>query len=183
MNREHLTPDRIRRLTPRAGVDQSYFWDTDAQRLAVRVTVGGSKSFIFESKLNGKTIRLTIGDALAWSLADARAEARRMQTLIDQSIDPRHARRDQIAAAAAKREEAQRFAAPALEAWQIYLAGARPDGVRAALLDHQTCRRWRDAKTEAADRATMAIRRKPASCCRCWRYLWNRSTPTTCAPG
>jgi integrase len=66
----------------------------------------------------------------------ARAEARRMQTLIDQSIDPRHARRDQIAAAAAKREEAQRFAAPALDAWQIYLAARAPRWSAGTLTDH-----------------------------------------------
>ena len=36
MNRERLTPDRIRRLKLPAEVAQDFTWDTDAPRLAVR---------------------------------------------------------------------------------------------------------------------------------------------------
>jgi hypothetical protein len=82
MNRERLTPDRIRRLTLPEGAGQFFLWDTDAPRLAVRVTAG-AKSFIFESKLNRQTIRVTIGDVRAWTLDAARDEARRLQVLID----------------------------------------------------------------------------------------------------
>ncbi len=104
MNRERLTPERIRRLTLPEGAGQSFLWDTDAPRLAVRVTAG-AKSFIFESKLNRQTIRVTIGDVRAWTLAAARDEARRLQTMIDQGIDPRQEKRDRIAEAEAKRAE------------------------------------------------------------------------------
>jgi hypothetical protein len=86
----------------------------------------GAKSFIFESKLNRQTVRVTIGDVRAWNLADARDEARRLQTLIDQGIDPRQEKRHRIAAAEAKREEEKRIAAPAMEAWQAYLAARAP---------------------------------------------------------
>ncbi|MBN8515921.1 MAG: hypothetical protein J0M14_16900, partial [Candidatus Accumulibacter sp.] len=48
MNRERLTPDRIRRLKLPAEAAQAFLWDTDAPRLAVRVTAG-SKAFIFEA--------------------------------------------------------------------------------------------------------------------------------------
>ena len=92
MNRERLTPDRVRRLSLPVGVDQDFLWDTDAPRLAVRVTAG-AKSFIFESKLNRQTVRMTIGDVRAWTLAAARDEARRLQTMIDQGIDPRQEKR------------------------------------------------------------------------------------------
>jgi integrase len=136
MNRERLTPDRIRRLTLSEGQAQTFLWDTDAPRLAVRVTAG-AKSFIFESKLNRQTIRLTIGDVRAWTLAAARDEARRLQTMIDQGIDPRQEKRDRIAAAEAKIEEAKRIAAPAMEAWQAYLAARAPRWGERTLLDHQ----------------------------------------------
>ncbi|MBL8402372.1 Arm DNA-binding domain-containing protein, partial [Accumulibacter sp.] len=86
MNRERLTPDRIRRLTLSEGQAQSFLWDTDAPRLAVRVTAG-AKAFICEAKLNRQTVRVTIGDVRAWTLAAARDEARRLQTMIDQGID------------------------------------------------------------------------------------------------
>ena len=97
MQREPLTPDRIRRFSCPADAKQSFLWDTDAPRLAVRATAG-AKSFIFEAKLNRQTIRVTIGDVKAWNLDDARAEARRLQTLVDQGTDPRQEKAERIAA-------------------------------------------------------------------------------------
>ena len=93
MKRERLTPDRIRRFDCPPESKQAFLWDTEAPRLAVRVTPG-SKSFIFESKLARQTIRRTIGDVRAWILDDARTEARRLQTLVDQGIDPRELDRE-----------------------------------------------------------------------------------------
>ena len=136
MNRERLTPDRIRRLTLSEGQTQSFLWDTDAPRLAVRVTAG-AKAFIFEAKLNRQTVRVTIGDVRAWTLAAARDEARRLQTMIDQGIDPRDEKRERVAAAEAKRIEAERIATPALDAWQAYLAARAPRWGERTLIDHQ----------------------------------------------
>jgi len=44
MNRERLTPDRIRRLALPDGAAQFFLWDTDAPRMAVRVTAGAKSS-------------------------------------------------------------------------------------------------------------------------------------------
>lgn len=112
MQRERLTPERIRRFTLPAGKSQGFLWDTVAPRLAVRATAG-VKSFVFEAKLNGQTIRRTIGDAFAWNIDDARAEANRLQTMIDQGIDPRELDRQRAAdkaAAKAAQEAATREA-------------------------------------------------------------------------
>lgn len=100
MQRERLTPDRIRRFSCPDGVKQAFLWDTDAPRLAVRATAG-SKAFIFEGKLQRQTIRRTIGAVSAWNIDDARAEARRLQTLLDQGIDPREQDRQKAEAKAA----------------------------------------------------------------------------------
>jgi len=137
MNRERLTPDRIRRLALPEGAGQSFTWDTDAPRLAVRATAG-AKSFIFESKLNRQTVRVTIGDTRVWTLSAARDEARRLQALTDQGIDPRQEKRDRIEAAAAKAEEAKRIAAPAMEAWQAYIEARSPRWSQSHLGDHAT---------------------------------------------
>lgn len=124
MQRERLTLERIRRFTCPEGTKQAFLWDTEIPRLAVRATTG-AKSFIFETKLNRRTIRVTIGDVRAWLIEDARTEARRLQTLIDQGIDPRDEKRDRIEAAAEQRERTQRNAAPALEAWADYIEARR----------------------------------------------------------
>lgn len=136
MQRERLTPDRIRRFTAPEGVKQAFLWDTEAPRLAVRATAG-AKSFIFESKLDRRTLRVTIGDVRAWNLDDARTEARRLQTEIDQGNDPREQKRERIAAAEAKREEERRTDAPALDAWNDYLKARTARWSPRTLLDHQ----------------------------------------------
>lgn len=120
MQRERLTPDRIRRFSCPADVKQSFLWDTDAPRLAVRATTG-AKSFIFEAKMNRQTIRVTIGDVRAWNLDDARTEARRLQTLTDQGIDPRQEKADKLAAIVAKQAESARQEVTVGDAWAAYV--------------------------------------------------------------
>lgn len=112
MQRERLTRPRITAFKSPEGQQQAFLWDTVAPRLAVRATVG-AKSFVFEAKLNRQTIRRTIGDVRAWNLDDARAEANRLQTMIDQGTDPRELDRERaaaIATAKAAREAAVREA-------------------------------------------------------------------------
>jgi integrase len=137
MQRERLTPDRIRRFNCATGVKQAFLWDTEAPRLAVRVTAGGAKSFIFEAKLHRRTIRQTIGDVRAWNIEDARAEARRLQTLVDQDIDPREVRAARLVAIEAQREKAKRTEAPALGAWTEYIDARRTKWGTRTLADHE----------------------------------------------
>ncbi len=102
--RIRLTLDRIRRLPSPAGSQAVYVFDDDPKQLCVRVTPAGVKSFVFAGKLNKAPLRVTIGDVKVWALDDARAEARRLQGLIDQGIDPRQEKADKRAAIEAERE-------------------------------------------------------------------------------
>lgn len=95
--RERLTLPRIAALACPADKQQVFLWDTTAPRLAVRATTG-AKSFVFQSKLNGQTIRRTIGDIRTWNLEEARTEARRLQAQIDNGIDPRELDREKAEA-------------------------------------------------------------------------------------
>ena len=106
MQRERLTPERIRRFNCADGTAQAFLWDTEAPGLAVRATAGAS-AFVFQGKLNNKDFRMTIGDVRAWGIDDARTEARRLQTEIDQGNDPRQQKAERIAAAEAKRAAAE----------------------------------------------------------------------------
>ncbi len=86
--RERLTIARISKAPAPTDKNQSFIFDTEATRLAVRITKAGSKSFIFEAKLNRNTIRRTIGPCSAWTIEDARKEANRLLNLVNQGIDP-----------------------------------------------------------------------------------------------
>ena len=175
MLRERLTPDRIRRFTCPADAKQSFLWDTDAPRLAVRATTG-AKSFIFEAKLNRQTIRVTIGDVKAWNLDDARAEARRLQTLVDQGTDPRQEKAERIAATVAKQEAARRVEAPALDAWKTYIEARTTRWSPRTLLDHQRLTAPGGKPKTRGRRRAKATPRSRASCWRCCPGRWPRST-------
>ena len=123
--RVSLTAGRIADLKCPGGKKQHFLWDLKSPWLAVRVTPSGNKSYVFEAKLNGKTVRITIGSTAAWSIDAARQDANEKQTEIDRGIDPRVVRR--------KSKQPVRFATKATpddvlveEAWIKYLANGRP---------------------------------------------------------
>jgi len=94
---------RVEEFTCESGKSQSFLWDTASPGLGLRVTAKGAKSYIFQGKLDGATIRLTIGDPRTWDIAKAQAEARRLKVLIDNGQDPRKVKEDALAAERAAR--------------------------------------------------------------------------------
>ena len=132
--RVNLTAGVIERLTCRTDIkNQAFLRDSEAPGLRVRVTNTGAKSFVFEAKLNRQTIRRTIGDVRAWSIEQARVEARRLAVAIDGGQDPREIERQQQAvqaagkAAAAAKVEADKVAALTVgEVWATYIEQRHP---------------------------------------------------------
>ncbi len=81
----------------------------------------GSKSYIFQGKLNGNVIRMTLGDIETMSLAEARDRAAQLRVQIREGCDPRQVKADVTAADASKRAKAQSGKAPAMDAWCEYV--------------------------------------------------------------
>ena len=124
--RENFTAGRVAGFKCEPGKNQSIFWDGKAPGLGLRVTPAGVKSYIFETRLNGKTLRVTIGDERTWTVSKAQEEATRLKTMTDQGDDPRRVKAEKQAAAEAKREDARLAEAPAMDAWKIYVAARAP---------------------------------------------------------
>lgn len=131
-----LTAGTIERFKCADGKSQVFMRDSKAPGLRVRATAAGAKSFVFERKLAGQTIRKTIGDVQAWTIEQARVEARRLTVQVDQGVDPRAWAREQQAArdATAAMEAAQgvKFA----EAWADYIADRKPHWGERHYADH-----------------------------------------------
>lgn len=87
-----------------AGRTAAFLWDAGAPGLGLRLTPAGTRSYIYQGKLRGQVIRLTIGSPDTWDLSKARAEAVRLRMLIDQGLDPRQVKADALAAAQAERD-------------------------------------------------------------------------------
>lgn len=126
MARIKLTAGRVRDFATDKG--QAFLWDADTPGLAVRATAPGKrnpeggKAYVFQGVLaNGQEPRITIGDVKTWSIEDARKEARRLQALVDQGVDPRQEKQERIKEAAAKAVAANRANTPAMDAWRAYI--------------------------------------------------------------
>lgn len=124
---KELTAGLIERLSCRSDTKaQAFLRDSLAPGLRVRVTNTGAKAFVFEAKLNRKTIRRTIGDVRAWTIPAARKEANRLRVVLDGGADPRDIERQE------GEQRAAQQAAAAIEAMQVgvvwgrYLADRKP---------------------------------------------------------
>ena len=153
MKRVKLTAGEITRFACPEGKSQAFLRDSEVPKLAVRATPAGAKSFVFESKLAGKTIRTVIGDVDLWPISSkdpdrpgAREEARRLSALVDQGIDPRRAKLEELdanearlQAEEAKQSEESRLQVRVADAWRDYLDARVASGKwgQRNLLDHQ----------------------------------------------
>src|SRR5450830_1940475 len=98
-NRVNLTAGRVDAFTCPPDKAQAFLWDTDTPTLALRATPTGRKTYVFESRLNGSTIRINIGTLADWPIEKARAKAQGLKMLVDDGTDPREVECDRQAAA------------------------------------------------------------------------------------
>ena len=132
-NRVRLTAGRVDAFTCPTDKPQAFLWDTDTPTLALRATPTGRKTYIFESRLNGATIRINIGTLADWPIEKARTKAQGLKMLVDAGTDPREVERERLAAAVEKKaaaiakvEAAKVAALTVREVWDAYIAERRP---------------------------------------------------------
>jgi integrase len=132
-----LTVGLIEALRCPEDKQQVFLRDSVTRGFKVRVTAGGAKSFIFETRVNGKTMRRTIGAVDAWPIEQARAEANKLRVKADSKVDPREEERDTAERKASEKAQeegikatrAREEAARSIivdEAWRRYLAEGGP---------------------------------------------------------
>ena len=120
-SRIRLTVTRVASFSCPAGKSQAFLWDTEAPALVLRATPTGRKTYAFEDRLNGDTIRLSIGTAADWSLDSARKRAAELKQMVDSGRDPREVQRQQQANREAQRQLEKSQTITVQEVWNIYL--------------------------------------------------------------
>ena len=63
-------------------------WDDEARGLCIRVYPDDSKSFIFVYRIGDRQRFIRIGASPPWSLEAARASAKELRSIVNQSRDP-----------------------------------------------------------------------------------------------
>ncbi|HDR9512052.1 preprotein translocase [Burkholderia cepacia] len=137
MAKVNFTAGKIAAHTCPEGKSEAFIWDSGAPGLGLRANAGGTKRYVLQAKLRGSLLRISIGDASAWSIEKARAEARRLKTLLDSGVDPRERAAEQAAADDARKAEAKRKDVTVREAWAAYLEANRSRWSERHLSDHE----------------------------------------------
>lgn len=106
---------------------EAFLWDNKTPGLGLRAYSTGSVIYLFQARLNSRTVRVRIGSRDAWDIDKARTEARRLQLLIDTGIDPRTDRADKDQAREDVRLSGLRASVTVGEVWQKYIT-ANCDG-------------------------------------------------------
>jgi integrase len=119
--KEALTAPRVEGFVCPDGLRQDFLMDSNLPFFGVRANPGGKKSYIFERKFAGKTIRITIGSSKTWGLADARKKAIEFAQNIDEGRDPREVKSEKTLADSEKRKEQRAKAITVGEVWLRYM--------------------------------------------------------------
>jgi integrase len=106
------------------GGKPTFLYDSDTKGLGLRATPG-AKVYIYQGRLNNKTLRFKIGDVSTWNLDEAREEARRIQGMVDQGIDPREAKQEKLAEIERREAEKERQEMTVRAAWDAYIEARR----------------------------------------------------------
>lgn len=131
----NLTAGRVNGFKAEVDGKQAFLWDSTVPGLGVRATAK-SKAFIYQGRIDGKALRITIGDVNTWGIDGARAEARRLGTLIDQGTDPRLEKKQRLAEVREAQKESKRADATVGDAWSEYIEDRKPRWGEHHLKDH-----------------------------------------------
>lgn len=121
MGKVNFTASRIKDFACPPGKGQDFLWDAEVKGLGLRVTANGSKAYVFRYKRDGQSPRVKIGSPDAWTIPQAREEARRMQREVDQGKDPANLKAIEIANSTKEAARKSAMAEAALVAWDDYL--------------------------------------------------------------
>lgn len=87
-NTVRLTKSVIDKLEPTAGKDQSFYRDETLKGYALRITASGVKSFVVETRINGRVKRVTLGKYGNVTAEEARKQAKVLLGSVARGDDP-----------------------------------------------------------------------------------------------
>ena len=136
VQRVNFTVERVANFQCLPNKTQSFLRDARTPGLGLRVTLGGSRTYIFEARAGNKVLRRKIGDARTMLLKDAQAAATDLKRLTDAKKDPRVLDRQHQLALEAEEQKRQVENSPALVAWDIYVESNAQEWSERYKLDH-----------------------------------------------
>jgi integrase len=102
--RHHLTDKQLANAKRASKGKRYILWDSLTPSLGVRITERGHKSFLIQRRVNGRMVKLTIGEYPALGLASAREKALEALREMERGIDPRQSKPPSVTATGLRRD-------------------------------------------------------------------------------
>lgn len=152
-----LTQQRVDKLKCKPGQKDQLVFDDDQRGLAVRVTAGGSRTYLAQYTLGGAKRRVPLGSCDAVLFEDASLAVQAIMGAVAMGRDPAAERKQDAAAARAKAERERLTLSTLVGTWQrLHLVHKRgryaQEAVRA--LQRAFARQW-EKPAEDLDRTTV----------------------------
>lgn len=109
---------------------EMFYWDQAIKGLGLKVYPSAKKSFLFQSRLGTKVIKISIGTYPSCTIDQARQKAKALSVMCSQGIDPRLEKKRLIAKNEQESKEIKRKKFLFKDLWESYLKANSP--------------RWRD---------------------------------------
>jgi hypothetical protein len=135
---------------------EAFLWDTGVSGLGLRVRSGGSKNFIFQCRLNRRSLRISIGSPKAWDISQARGEARRLRVLVDSGLDPRQEKKKQEEADKQALNQRVRAKLKIQDVWPKYIDARTADWGPTHLSDHRKAMQAPNQPRKRSSKKTVA---------------------------
>ncbi len=161
VQRINFTVERVTSFQCAPDKPQSFLRDARTPGLGLRVTPGGSRTYIFEARAGNKVLRRKIGDARTMLLKDAQAAATDLKRLTDAKKDPRELGRQHQSKIEAEEQKRHVENSPALLAWNIYIESNDRDWSERYKLDHAVMSRPAGGTITRGKRPGMSDTKEP----------------------
>ncbi|WP_321927868.1 tyrosine-type recombinase/integrase [Paraburkholderia guartelaensis] len=121
-NRFSFTAKEVQTRPCKPGQKSSFYYDSVAPGLGLRVSAGGARTYIFEARIDSRKspVRASIGCISNWPLEKARKRAHELRRLADLGQDPREVEKERQREADAEAAAARRASVTVGQAWEDY---------------------------------------------------------------
>ncbi|MEM7358839.1 MAG: integrase family protein [Pseudomonadota bacterium] len=156
-NRVKFVAERVNKFCcPPDRVD-ALLWDADEKSLCIRARKGGSRAYYFQSRYNGKVVKIKIGNLSdkAVTINFARKKARKYQSQIDEGFDPRQVIARRVKEAKVAREKSNLAAVKFGTLWDEYVDANKVHWSDSYAHDHEKAMRAGGRKRKRSSRLTV----------------------------
>lgn len=117
-----FTTARLNQCTCPPNKDYVIYWDETVKGLGLKIYPSLKKTFLFQSRLGGKVLKISIGAFPTYSIDQARQKSKEFDVMCSNGIDPRLAKKKQIAQNELEVRENKRKKLLFKDVWSAYLS-------------------------------------------------------------